>query len=277
MASTVRRATVPATLAFLAAAGGVEPAALAVPSLDGRIEKYARLLASDASFKIRAVAAQKLTTLADEDGLGDPRIVAALTHGLTDDSAIVRGVCVKGLAKHHALGAIGRLTYLAKFDPDDSVQMAAEDSIEAIKRMASVRAKPPEHRPRKSGPITVEIGRVDVEPSPGLTTQVADSLRSTVRDAVEDQIEPHKPAIFPREDPDLRMDVTVARSRHGNDIQVEVRVTLVQLPDANLRHASRALARTKTKSAPTSLDRKLALEAVTRAVSDALAMVYTGR
>lgn len=247
--------------------------------LRARIDKFSRLLREDTSFRIRALSAKKLTGMADEGARGDRRVVDALTACLADDVALVRALCIKGLVKHRSSASVGKLTYLARFDPEDAVKNAAEDAIAELKRQATVARTEPQHRPRKAGPMTVSVGRVEFESAPGVSTQVASLLKKIVRDAVEDQIEPHKPAIFPREDPDLRMDVTIAyRQAEG---QLEVRVTLVQLPGAHLRHASRAMARTKggTKkgsSAPSELERQLALKAASRAVSDALALVYGG-
>ncbi len=243
---------------------------------DTRIDRFCRLLRTDHSFKIRALSAKKLGELDDASAQGLPKIVAALTDGLVDDNALVRGLCIKGLVRHRALGAVGRLTYLARFDPEDAVKNAAEDAIAELKRQASLHPRDPEHRPRKHGPVTLSIGSVQVEPTPELSRHVADLLKAIVRDAVEDQIEPHKPAIFPREDPDLRLDVTIACSiTSEQNLQVEVRVVLVQLPDAHLRHASRAMARTKhDKRRSNELERQLALKAASRAVSDALALVY---
>lgn len=248
--------------------------------LDRRIAKFAHLVKEDRSFKIRALAAKKLGELAQAGARGDRRIVSALIACLEDDNGIVRGMCVRALSRHRALSAVGRLTYVARFDPEDAVKNAAEDAIAELKRQASLHRRRPKHRPRKRGPVTVAVGRVDVEDSPNLSRQIANLLRQTVRDAVEDQIEPHKPAIFPREDPDLRLDVTIARkvADGSGDLQVEVRVVLMQMPEAHLRHASRALARTKQGRAHASvaLEKKLALKAVSRAVSDALALVYNG-
>jgi hypothetical protein len=245
--------------------------------LDSRIEKFCLLLKKDPSFKIRALSAKKLSGLANEGAASDPRVIDALTSCLADDNALVRGICIKGLVKHRAHGAVGRLTYLARFDSEDAVKNAAEDAIAELKRQASLRPRAPDHRPRKDGPVTVSIGRVEVEPAPGLSTQVATLLQQIVRDSIEDQIEPHKPAIFPREDPDLRLDVTIAcRVAEGQNLQVEVRVVLVEIPGAHLRHASRAMARTNAKKRSKQLERDLAIKAASRAVSDALALVYGG-
>lgn len=246
--------------------------------LDSRIQKYGRLVRTDRSFKIRALAARKLSALADQGVRGDPRIIGTLTAGLQDENALVRGMCIKGLTKHRAHGAAGRLTYLARFDPEDAVKNAAADAIEILKRHARVRPKRPTHRPSNAGPITVSLGRVVVEDAPDLTGPNKNVLRQTVRDAVEHQIQPHKPAIFPGQDSDLRLDVTVSRrvAEGTGDIQVEVRVVLVQMPEKHLRHTSRALARTKAKQKrpSSSLETQLALKALSRAVSDALALVY---
>ena len=258
--------------------GSVRIASATTPDLGSRIESFSRLLRNDPSFKIRALSAKKLATLADQGARSDPRIIGALTSCLTDDNAVVRGLCIKGLVKHRSHASVGKLTYLARFDPEDAVKNAAEDAIAELKRQASLRPREPQHRPRKTGPLTLSVGKVEVEQTPGLSTQVADLLRQIVRDSIEDQIEPHKPAIFPREDPDLRLDVAIAcHLTDGQNLQVEVRVTLVEIPGAHLRHASRAMARTKNaKKRSKDLERQLAVKAASRAVSDALALVYGG-
>jgi hypothetical protein len=272
-----RRAIV--VLCFLGAIASQRIAFASGDDLNSRIEKFSRLLRNDPSYKIRALSAKKISSMANEGARGDRRLIEALTACLVDDNALVRGICVKGLVKHGAHGSVGRLTYLARFDTEDAVKNAAEDAIAELKRQATVRDEEPAHRPRRGGPITVSMGRVEVENAPGLSTQVAGALKQTVLDAVEDQIEPHKPAIFPREDPDLRMDVTVAtRVTPDQQLQVEVRVILVQLPGKHLRHASRALARTKNdKRRSKELEHDLALKAASRAVSDAMAMVYSAK
>jgi hypothetical protein len=264
-------------LLVLAIVGSGRIAVASDEGVDGRIEKFCHLLRNDPSFRIRALSAKKLSGFAAEGMRSDRRIVDALTSCLVDDNALVRGICIKGLVKHRAHGSVGRLTYLARFDSEDAVKNAAEDAIAELKRQASLQNNEPEHRPRKGGAVTVSIGRVEVEKSEGLSAPVASFLKDVVRDAVEDQIEPHKPAIFPREDPDLRLDVTVAsRITDGSTLQVEVRVILVQLPGAHLRHASRAMARVKNdKRRSKELERDLAVKAASRAVSDALALVYS--
>jgi hypothetical protein len=265
-------------LVSLAIFGSARIAFASSPDHASRIESFSRLLRNDPAFKIRALAAKKLSGLADEGARSDPRIIDALTACLTDDNAVVRGLCIKGLVKHRSHASVGKLTYLARFDPEDAVKNAAEDGIAELKRQASLHPREPEHRPRKAGPLTLSIGKVEIDPSPGLSTQVASLLKQIVRDSIEDQIEPHKPAIFPREDPDLRLDVAIGcHLTDGQNLQVEVRVTLVEIPGAHLRHASRAMARTKnTKTRSKDLERQLAVKAASRAVSDALALVYGG-
>ncbi len=110
----------------------------------------------------------------------------------------------------------------------------------------------------------------------------APALLDAIKDAIDDLIEPRRPALWPREDPDVRIDITLVRSEDSSprvhNIRYEARVVVVELPGANLRHASNATATVHAKGRPQEsqlkrLEKELALKATTRAVSEALALL----
>lgn len=250
------------------------PAAYAADAeMDARIARLSALLRNDSSFKVRAYAARQLGALSAIGGKKDPRAIAALNDGLRDEDPVVRAVAADALGKHDAADALQMLEKLAKADENELVRRAAASTIARLRQIASPRDETSAPRPRRVH--RVELGTVELE---GTAFLVA-----AVTDAIEALIEPHRPAMFPRESPDVRLEVRVTRVQAkpppagGVGLAFEAHCVLVDLPGAQLRRASNATASAHTtkrgSSAIASLEKELALKAATRAVTEALAML----
>lgn len=231
----------------------------------------ARLLeaiAQDPSIKLRALAAKRLGELAPER----PDRVAedALIQALNDGSPLVRAMAARALGERSAQRARPSLSSLAARDSDQVVRTEANRALERLVPPAPAPVLPERRR-------TVELGQVEL--SEGTTAEEAQALKASLRDLVETQLEPHLPALFPREDPGYRLNVRVRRDRitgdRGVEIRCEVSVLVVELPNAHLRHAAQARAsgtsRTRGSRHLTDLETKVAKEATHVAVKEALA------
>lgn len=238
---------------------------------EDRLQRLARILADDSSFKIRALAAQRLGATLQPGRHANAAAVRALTEGLEDDHAVVRGVCAQALGGHEDRRTLARLERIATDDTVRTVRVAAKKSADRIRqRLDAKRAIVRGHER-----VTIELGRVVLEREGD--TEQPEVLARAIRNAIEDRIEPHRPAMMPRESPDIRIDVVVARvtSAPGErEIRFEARVVLIELPGSNLRHASLATASMKATrrrgKKRAELEERLALQAVNRAVDEAL-------
>jgi HEAT repeat protein len=243
------------------------------PPHDARLAKLCDLLAHDTSFKVRASAAQRLGNLTLGSADDERAAARALIEALSDRNEIVRGVAAHAIGQRNVKDARVWLVQLRDHDDNDFVRQSANA---AIKTLAGEIAPAPKISRKK--PQKVELGRVNVaHGSPGIL--------DAIKDAIDDLIEPHRPALWPREDADVRIDVTIVRSEDSSsrehNIRYEARVILVQLPGANLRHASNATATVRARGANAvqqlkALEKEVALKATTRAVSEALAMLDKG-
>src|SRR5688572_16893558 len=235
---------------------------------EARISRLTSLLRQDASFKVRAYAARQLGALAGLGAYHHVRIVASLKDALTDDDPVVRAVAADSLARH---GAVEALPELERMSRTEEVEVAQKASAAAAARLRNV-ASPEPVRHKKAQ--RVELGRVELEGGAPLT--------QVITDVIEELIEPHRPAMFPRESPDVRLEVLVKRvspklDSRGVGLAYEARVVMLQLPGAQLRRASNATATAHTtkrgSGALNALEKELAVKAATRAVTEALAML----
>ncbi|MBK6690348.1 MAG: HEAT repeat domain-containing protein [Deltaproteobacteria bacterium] len=231
----------------------------------------ARLLeaiAQDPSIKLRALAAKRLGELSPERP--DRVVEDALIEALNDHSPLVRAMAARALGERSAQRGRPALMNLAARDSDEVVQ---DEVSRAIARLVPSAPAPVQLERRR----TVELGQVEL--SEGTTAEEAQALQASLRDLVETQLEPHLPALFPREDPGYRLNVRVRRDRiagdRGVEIRCEVSVLVVELPNAHLRHAAQARASgTSRGRGPrhlTDLETKVAKEATHVAVREALA------
>lgn len=243
------------------------PPALAGSDLRARIDKLARIVQTDSSFKLRALAARRLGAIASTGGRRDPTVVRALVVCLEDRNEVVRAVCAQSLGEHGDPGSQSALVRASRTDDSKLVRSAALKATSKIEA-ASVRLV----ATRRTRRLTVKLGRIEV----GVPRAEGNDLLQRIRTAIEDRIEPHRPAVMPRENPDLRIDVVVQRlpTSAGPNIGFEARALLVELPGSNLRHASQATATTKnqrkSRRKMAALEERVALEAVNRAVDDVL-------
>lgn len=231
------------------------------PGRPSRTRALAERLKTDRSFKIRVLAAQKLRDLARGPEKRDPVALAALRLGLEDRSPLVRAVCVRALGDHLDHGALPALEQLGRYDPDPTVRAEARRARARIARA-----------PRPTS-LRVALGSLSLlgHPEPP-------ALQARLSEAVEDHIGRHRQPIMSREDPRLRMDVQVERTTAPGELRYEVRVVLLELPKSHLRHTSRAVARAAHRGPPTSeLEARVALEAVSQAVQDALSTAIASR
>ncbi len=256
------------TLGALLSLGFAERSAEATDPSD-RAERLARILRDDSSFKIRALAAKRLGALLERDRHPNKTAVRALVDGLADDNEFVRGVCAHALAGHVDRGTKSRLERVATDDSSRAVRVAARKSADRIGKHLELRRS----IAREGRRVKIELGRVELARDPSTNADLVHAIRN----AIEDRIEPHRPAIMPRESANVRIDVIVARvtSEPGAaQIGFEARVVLIELPGANLRHASIATASTKGSrrrgKKREELEQRLALQAVNRAVDEAL-------
>ncbi len=246
------------------------PARVDAADPEDRIERLARILEDDSSFKIRALAAQRLGGTLERGRRPNATAVRALVAGLEDTNEVVRGVCAQALGDHEDRRTLARLERLATDDTSRTVRVAARKAADRIKQRLETMRSIAVGR----GRVTIELGRVVLERE-GDTEQPRD-LAQAIRNAIEDRIEPHRPAMMPRESPDIRIDVVVARvisAPGAKEIGFEARVVLIELPGSNLRHAALATASTKSSrrgKKRAELEERLALQAVHRAVDEAL-------
>jgi hypothetical protein len=233
---------------------------------EARISRLAALLATDASFKVRAYAARQLGTFASIGAKKHPEITRALSAALRDTDPIVRAIAADALGKHEATSAIKDLEKLARTDESDVVRRSSAEALKRLQQNTEVVPVVETSMPRMRRAQRVELGRVELD--------AGSPLLGAITDAVEALIEPHRPAMFPRESPDVRFEVVVKRVA---PLVFEARVLVMQLPGAHLRQASNAKASAKTTSrsarAISKIERELALTATTRAVTEALAML----
>lgn len=245
--------------------------AWADPSADPIRERLLEALGRDPSIKLRALAAKRLGELAP--ATADPAVEQALVAALGDDASLVRAMAARALAERHVVTARSTLLRLAHQDADRVVREEAE---RALARLEPVEPPAPIPAPRRR---TVELGRVEFADGESPDPAETESLASSLRDVVETQLEPHLPAIFPREDPGYRLNVRVRRDRvkkeRGVEIRCEVSVVVLELPSSHLRHAAQARASgtTATRGARhlSDLEAKVAKEATHVAVREALA------
>jgi len=245
--------------------------------MDRQTRELTKLLRSGKSFKIRTYAAQKLGKLALQGKRGQPQVIRSLRKGLSDDHALVRGAAARGLGRHRARSALSELSFLAKRDGNRFVRQKAATAIKNIRKSMAAQSEFATRRKNTKGrPMTVEIGKVELGRSTGLSVHNKRRLAQRVKDSAEDQIEPHKPAIFPREKADYRISMHIQRRSGGrsSEVSYEAKVVLTQLPSGNLRHASSAVATAKVRRKTASAEEKVALKASGRAISDALDMLY---
>ena len=239
-----------------------------------RIRRFAKILESDRSFKLRALAARRLGAFASQGALRDPKILKALVLGLADPNAVVRGVCAQALGAHRDPSTLADLERSAQDDESRLVRRSARLAADRIRPLA---------RPtnlvvtRHSRPLSVALGRLEIEEPSGLPPDKSASLLASAKETIEASLAPHQPPPDLAAKPDIRLDVTITRSdtnEAGEDIRFEARVILVELPHRNLRHASQAIARTKSTvqnaKRRTQLEERVALKAVSRAVEEAL-------
>lgn len=204
-------------------------------------------------------------------GLGakqHPAVVRALLSALRDTDPIVRAIAADALGKHDATDSIADLERLAAGDTSEIVRRSSSEALARLRHtVAALDVKPARvetSAPRSRPPQRVELGRVDA----------GSAVLGAITDAVEALIEPHRPAMFPRELPNVRLEVMVKRVA---PLVFEARVLVMQLPEAHLRQTSNAKASAQTTKrgarAMMQLERELAVTAATRAVTEALAML----
>lgn len=239
--------------------------------MEARISRLASLLRTDSSFKVRAYAARQLGLISGLGAKHDPRVIAALVDGLSDRDPVVRALAADSIGRHDAAELMQSLEKLARTDENDLVRQATSS---AIARLRHVVVADQREAPRAKRLQRVELGRVQLDGGA--------PLQQAITDAIEELIEPHRPAMFPREDPDVRLELVITRAPSKLDAQgvglaFEAHCVLVELPGARLRRASNATASAHTtkrgSSAIASLEKELALKAATRAVTEALAML----
>lgn len=233
-------------------------------------------LREDSSVKLRALAAKRLSEIAP-DRL-DRTIDDALVLGLDDPAPLVRSMAARSLGVRLATSGVPRLGAIVTQDGDPVVRDEAQRSLLAI-RAAQTRVPtvaPPAPQRRR----TVELGTIAVDGAE-LTAPELGELESGVRDLLETQMEPHLPAMFPREDAGYRFDVRVKRMRVRTDRKIEIRcevsIVILELPEAHLRHATQAVASGTSKLRGNrqiaSLETRVAKEATNAAVKEALAIL----
>lgn len=258
---------------------------LPAPSVrEESIQHLSRLARSDPSFKVRASAARRLGDLSERGAKNHPTVLLALSEALSDKDPIVRAVAAHALAAHGSPSMLAHLDRVRDRDTSELVRSAASKAAETIR--ATHREAPDRAEKTRRHVHRVELGRVLFAPgapvSPRSRPDTSPDLLEAIRSTVDDLLEPHRPAIFPREEAEVRLDLTVYRIEERNrarsrSISYEARVLLIQLPGSNLRHASNAKATTRTSNRSEreirAIERDLALKATTRAVTEALAML----
>lgn len=260
---------------LLGAALSLTVRAEAAPSAE-RIRQLEQRLKTDPAFKIRVLAARKLGDIPRLEAPDRASAVEALRGALTDPHPLVRAMAVRSLARIEGEGARSVLAQVARLDDDAMVRSAARD---ALGQLAATPA-------RDTRPLRVSLGRVAMTPGSGLSPDRAEALTARIHDAVEDRIQSHRPGAASANDPELRMDVQVIRRDEvaegdARAVTFEVKVVLVTLPQAHLRHSARAVAKgsaARVRQAKLArLEEQVALEAVDRAVDDALASALAAR
>lgn len=225
-------------------------------------------IAQDPSIKLRALAAKRLGELTPDHP--DPVVEDALIRALDDPSPLVRAMAARALGERTAQRARPSLLRLIGRESD---QVVKDEVTRAVERLVPPAPAPAPFERRR----TVELGQVEL--SEGTTAAEAQLLQASLRDLVETQLEPHLPALFPREDPGYRLNVRVRRDRisgdRGVEIRCEVSVLVVELPNAHLRHAAQARASGTSRGRGSrhlnDLETKVAKEATHVAVKEALA------
>jgi hypothetical protein len=235
-------------------------------------------LKEDSSAKLRALAAKRLGEI--ESLRADRSVDQALIESLEDQEPLVRSMAARSLGLRSAVIGLPRLTSIANHDGDAVVRDEATRALAMIraaeaKRIADAnRPAPAAHR------NTVELGSIAVDGAE-LTASEVGELEAGVRDLVETTLEPHLPAMFPREDAGYRFDVRVKRNRVKSDRKIEIRcevsIVILELPSAHLRHATQAVASGSSKSRGprqiSSLEARVAAEATQAAMKEALALL----
>lgn len=244
------------------------PVEAADPS-PARVENLRRTLATDRSYKIRLLAARKLTGLAQGPLHRDARVVKSLTLALEDRRAIVRAMAARGLGAHQATSADEVLKQVARHDPDRAVRAQAR---RARKRIIAAR-----RRARPSP--TFALGTVsmsDARPAP-LSGQAA--LKSRLQDAVRRHLIKQQKPSRTEASVAMRLDLRIDRVASDNaEVVYEVQVLVSELPQLHLRHSSMAVARAQPKRRGSfELEAEVALQATQRALEDALATAQTPR
>lgn len=236
-----------------------------------RIETLTHRLLTDRSYKIRLLAAQKLSRLCEGPTRADPRVVHALLLGLEDRHAIVRAMSARALGEHGAQAALSPLAQLSRHDPDRAVRQQAREATKALRLAAQ--APPPTRQ------LGITLGSLALTDSNGGAQRPSAAFHSRLSDAVRHRLQPYRPSLAAPNPPHLRMDVRIERLRSADkEVRFEVSVVLVELPQAHLRHSAKATARAQTKgSSPAGLEDRVAMEAVQRAVDDALATAVASR
>jgi hypothetical protein len=243
-----------------------------------RVQQLDRRLRTDPAFKIRVLAARKLGDLRPGTGPDQAQAGEALRYGLGDPHPMVRAMAARSLARLRVEAARPELLRLAAHDPAAAVRREAQRAAAALVDRAPRPAAAPTRPPR------IALGTVSVRPDPHLEQDRQAALTARISDAVEDRLDPHRPALFPRESADYRLDVVVTRQAGGpggGEVAFEVRVVLVSMPQAHLRHSARAVARGHAERARRArravLEEEVALSAVAAAVDEAVSSALARR
>ena len=277
----MRRITLTFTLSGVTRAGGFRRAAagwIAIALLFGastahagekEIARAIARLATDDSFKVRLMSARTLSRTAAEGHKGSRRVVVALERALSDPHHLVRASAAQALAIHSVESSRPTLERMAFDDPHRFGRRAAARALERLDRYKATRVP----RPAAAPPMRVELGAVHAPST--LPPDVADRLTAIASAHAEDLLEPHRPAIFPRERAVLRLDLHVSR-QIGGAPRYEVKALLVALPGAQLRHVSTAVAKADRASRgakkQAELEAVVLRRAVERAVGDVLSL-----
>ncbi len=249
------------------------PATAWAGNLRARIDNLGLKLQTDRSYKIRLLAARKLGRLSEGSAHANPRAVRALMLGLEDRNPLVRAMSAKGLGGHHAADASAVLKQLARHDPARAVRQQARKAAKRIKAPPRVALKP------QARPLGITLGTISVRDGPLLDSRRAAALQTRLSRAVRRRILAHRTRSTGRAAPELRIDVRIERqATRRAEVRFEVRVVLLELPTAHLRHAAKAVAHAKPRGNEASgLEERVALEAVNRAVDDVLATAIASR
>lgn len=249
------------------------PAVSSANSLGARIQNLGQKLRTDRSYKIRLLAARKLAQLSTGAAHANPKVIHALMLGLEDPNPLVRAMSARGLGVHHAYDASAVLKQLARHDPARAVRQQSRRASKTLESRPKI--APPEPQPPAFG---ITLGTVSVLDGPLLARGQAEALRIRLSRVVRDRIRAHQRTAPPRS-PALRIDMRVERQRgKRSEVRFEVRVVLLELPKAHLRHTAKAVAHADPKGRKVSaLHERVALEAVHRAMDDVFATAIASR